>query len=112
VSAARGPKVVPLKHLAWRQFEDSLRSIFGKPLPVTLEHGGDWARYKLETRGGQINMIVDRKAGQVALEGPVKLADAWAQIVQSLDDRSSADGDMRLVPLTTAKNVDVIKAIS
>jgi general secretion pathway protein D len=111
--AQRGPRVVPLLHLTWREFETALGSIFGKPLPVTVEHGGDWARYVLETRGGRVNLIVDRKAGQVALEGPVKLADAWAQIVQSLDNHPpQPNDDTRLVRLNVAKTNDVLKALS
>ncbi|HEY2826421.1 MAG TPA: secretin N-terminal domain-containing protein, partial [Pirellulales bacterium] len=112
-AAGRGPRVVPLAHLGWREFEAALSNIFGKPLPVTVEHGGDWARYVLETRGGRINLIVDRKAGQVALEGPVKLADAWAQIVQSLDNHPAQPNvDARMVRLNVAKNADVMKALS
>ncbi|HTQ38122.1 MAG TPA: secretin N-terminal domain-containing protein [Pirellulales bacterium] len=112
-ATTRGPKVVPLSHLGWREFEASLNGIFGKPLPVTLEHGGDWARYVLETRGGRVDLIVDRKAGQVALEGPVKLADAWARIVQSLDNHpQQANDDTRVVTLNAAKTSDVIKALS
>ena len=110
--AQHGPKVVPLKHLSFAEFESELSGIFGKPLPVTIEHGGEWARYTLETRGGRVNMIVDRKANQVALEGPVKLADAWAQVVESLDNHPQAGEDTKVVPLTTAKNVDVMKALS
>ena len=110
----RGPKVVPLKHLTWREFETQLTTIFGKAPPMTLDHGGDWARYVLDTRAGRVNLIVDRKAGQVALEGPVKLADAWAQIVESLDNHppQSADDDTRVVTLDTAKTTDVVKALS
>lgn len=108
----RGPKVVPLHNLSSSDFETALNGIFGKQLPITKEHGGDWDRYILETRGGRVSMIVDRKAGQVALEGPVKLADAWAQIVESLDNHPQSGGDTRIVPLTTAKNVDVMKALT
>src|SRR4051812_47017768 len=104
---ARGPKVVPLRHLTWRDFEAQLSAIFGKTLPVTLEHGGDWARYTLETRGGRVNLIVDRKAGQVALEGPVRLADAWSHVVESLDQHpQQANDDTRVVPLGAAKTAD------
>ena len=108
----RGPKVVPLKHLNYAEFETELSGIFGKQMPVTIEHGGEWARYTLETRGGRVSMIVDRKANQVAMEGPVKLADAWAQVVESLDNHQQAGEDTKVVPLTTAKNVDVMKALS
>ncbi|HZZ27228.1 MAG TPA: secretin N-terminal domain-containing protein, partial [Pirellulales bacterium] len=108
-----GPKVVPLKHLSWRDFEAALNGVFGKPLPVTIEHNGDWARYVLETRGGTVNLIVDRKAGQVALEGPVKLADSWARVVESLDNHPQQSNDnTRVVTLNAANTSDVIKALS
>ncbi len=109
----RGPKVVPLRNLTWREFETQLSAIFGKTLPVTIEHGGDWARYTLETRAGRVNLIVDRKASQVALEGPVRLADAWAKVVESLDAHpQQANDDTRVVPLGAAKSADVVKALS
>ncbi len=112
-AAPRGPKVVPLRHLGWREFEGQLTAIFGKTLPVTLEHGGDWARYSLDTRGGRVNLIVDRKAGQVALEGPVRLADAWARVIESIDEHPrQANDDTRVVPLGAAKTADVVKALS
>jgi len=47
-AATRGPKVVPLRHLNWQSFENELTGIFGRQLPVTVEHGGDGARYNLE----------------------------------------------------------------
>ena len=109
----RGPKVLPLRHVSPNEFEAELSGMFGKTLPMTVERGGDWARYTLDTRAGQISMIVDRKAGQVALEGPVKLADAWAKVIDSIDNRpQQTKGDTRIVPLAAAKTSDVIKAIS
>lgn len=111
-NAGRGPKVVQLSRLTPQEFESSLASVFGRRLPVTVEHGGEWARYQMDTRGGRVSMIVDRKAGQVALEGPVALADAWGQIVETLDNRSSPSDDTRVVPLAKAKSDDVMKALN
>jgi type II secretion system protein D len=111
-NAARGPKVVQLSRLTPQEFEASLASVFGRRLPVTVEHGGEWARYQMDTRGGRVSMIVDRKAGQVALEGPIALADAWGQIVETLDNHSSASDDTRVVPLAKAKSDDVMKALN
>jgi type II secretion system protein D len=111
-NVARGPKVVQLSRLTPQEFESSLASVFGRRLPVTVEHGGEWARYQMDTRGGRVSMIVDRKAGQVALEGPIALADAWGQIIETLDNRSSASDDTRVVPLAKAKSDDVMKALT
>jgi general secretion pathway protein D len=111
-NAARGPKVVQLSRLTPQEFESSLASVFGRRLPVTVEHGGEWARYQMDTRGGRVSMIVDRKAGQIALEGPVALADAWGQVIETLDNRSSPSDDTRVVPLAKAKSDDVMKALN
>jgi type II secretion system protein D len=109
----RGPKVVPLRNLSWQEFEAALSRMFGKQVPMTLEHGGDWARYLLQTRAGQISLIVDRPAARVALEGPVRLADDWARVVEAIDARPPQSGeDTRVVPLNAAKNADVAKALS
>ena len=102
-AAARGPKVVPLKHMTGREFEATLSNSLGRVLPVTEEHGGEWARYTLDTRGGSVAIVVDRRANQVALEGPVRLADAWARVIESLDARPQhSPDDTRVIPLTTA----------
>jgi general secretion pathway protein D len=109
----RGPKVVPLRNLSWQEFEAALSRMFGKQVPMTLEHGGDWARYLLQTRAGQISLIVDRPAARVGLEGPVRLADDWARVVEAIDARPPQSGeDTRVVPLNAAKNADVAKALS
>ena len=111
--AARGPKVVPLHHMTGREFESSLSGALGRVLPVNEEHGGEWARYTLDTRGGSVTIVVDRKANQVALEGPVRLADAWARVIESIDNRPPrAQDDTRVIPLTTARTADVLKAMS
>ena len=112
-AAPRGPKVVPLHHMTGREFESSLSGALGRVLPVSEEHGGEWARYTLDTRGGAVTIVVDRKANQVALEGPVRLADAWARVIESIDSRPPrAQDDTRVVPLTTARTADVLKAMS
>ncbi len=96
-----------------REFESSLSGALGRVLPVSEEHGGEWARYTLDTRGGAVTIVVDRKANQVALEGPVRLADAWARVIESIDNRPPrAQDDTRVVPLTTARTADVLKAMS
>ncbi len=81
---------------------------------MTVEDNGDRRRDASETRGGRVNLIVDRKANQVVVdEGPVKLADAWAQIVQTLDNHPpQPNDDTRLVRLNAAKTNDVLKALS
>ncbi len=112
-ATARGPKVVPLHHMTGREFEATLSNSLGRVLPVTEEHGGEWARYTLDTRGGSVAIVIDRKANQVALEGPVRLADAWARVIESLDARPQhSPDDTRVIPLTTARTSDVLKAMS
>ncbi|MCC7086302.1 MAG: hypothetical protein IT427_14965 [Pirellulales bacterium] len=109
---ARGPKVVPLQRLSPQDFELTLAKVFGRPLPVNVERGGQWARYTLATRGGSVSLIVDRAAKQVALEGPVKLADAWGRVIEALDRQAGQPGeDTHIVPLTTSRRADVAKAL-
>lgn len=108
----RGPKVVPLTRLSPEDFEQALAKIFGRPLPVRVERDGQWARYTLDTRGGRVSMIVDRSAKQVALEGPVKLADAWAQVVEAIDRRPpTVNEETHVVTLAAARSADVTKAL-
>ncbi len=112
-AAQRGPKVIPLKNLSPQEFETAISTVFGHTLQPTFERNGQWARYALETRAGKVTLIVDRTAKQVALEGPVKLADAWGHVVEAIDSRPPQAGeDTRIVPLVTAKDADVAKAIS
>ena len=111
---APSPSGHQLKHISWRDFEESLTRIWGKRIAVVAERNGEVALVNAAgATGPQVVLQVDRRRDWVSFSGPPSVVQAWQRVVQSLDQPRAADGqNTDLIVVNRADPDQVERAVS
>ncbi len=103
-----------LKNMAWRDFEDALRRIWGNQMSLETERNGEIAKVILPTSDGpRAVMQIDRRQDQVSFDRSRPDARAWSQVARALDaPRVAVDEQTVVLPQRNVDPANVYRAIS
>ena len=72
---------------------------------------GPTGSYRLATAHGVLGVNVDRRSGEIALQGPGAAVDAAVRLIRALDVPQTADQQTRVVPVGAARPRDLSRVI-
>ena len=113
VSTSVISKQFTLRTISWREFEDGLQSLAGRPLQTTTRRNGELAAFQLVDQPiGNATVEVDRRSNSVTVVAPEPTIAGWEQVIASLDTRVIKAGEvMQLARLQNAEPAPIQQAI-
>ncbi len=102
-----------LRHLSWRELEDSIVRLAGNRLTMTTDRNGELANMQVTNTAGKADVIqIDRRQNKVTLLGSGASVAGWTQVVYSLDQGQADPNRLtQVVPLTPAEPRRVRRAM-
>lgn len=108
---------VGLRRIDWRRFEASLVSTWGNRLSVQSLMQGQRVRVILPHTGADgvapVEMLIDRSANQITLQGATTLVDAWTRAIARLDEgEPAARAESAWIAVARPSSPDLKQALS
>ncbi len=116
-SGQESPRVVTMKfklqRMGWQEAEDRLLKLSGDRPVVTTKRNGEVSSFQVTTlRGGDTQIEVDRRSGEIAVTAPEPSLGGWKQTIQLLDQPlPPRSDDLELVRLEYAEPAPIQKAL-
>lgn len=113
IPIANTSKQFPLRQISWREFEDGLQMLAGKPLQCTTTRNGELASFRLVQQPvGQADVTVDRRANSVTVLAPEPTLAGWQKLISALDvGGSDPNAIMEMARLENAEPAPIQRAI-
>jgi type II secretion system protein D len=104
---------ISLRNSNAANIETTLATVFGSRMSKLASSTDDVARYRLTPKqGGGIDLAVNRRTNQVAIQGADAATRSFAQLIRALDTPTpSGEESTRLVPLEIARPADVQRTV-
>ena len=95
---------IMLQNVNWRQFEASLRSMFGNRVRISSDMNGLIATIELPAaQGSPRQMQLDRRTGRLIISGDDEITHAWLRVARILDaPQAGGEAQTQVVPAQRA----------
>lgn len=109
----RGPMMVTLKQITWREFEDDLQRLSDTPLAVTTSRNGERAAFQLVSAPMNGTTVeVDRRNNSVTVVAPSPAIPGWEKMIATLDQTRGVPNQVTsIIRLKEAEPAPIQRAI-
>ncbi len=103
----------PMQNLSWQQIEDRLTHLGTDRPVITTKRNGEVSSFHVTTlKGGDTEIEIDRRTGEVSITAPEPSLGGWRQTLQFMDrPQTSRDEQLELVRLQQAEPAPIQQAL-
>lgn len=110
LAAPAGPVILQLKHTQAAELHPRFERLLSRQLPAAADASGEWQSFSIEAApGAAVAMHVNKRTGQVRIDGPPLQVAAWRSVVEALDSPASRPGEVTQLVATKPANHERVR---